>query len=118
MASIEHALQILDKAHAGPICTAKEWGFKLSRTIAEKLKIYGLEKTCDTENPINADDELADRFYKAGYELALEMGVFCQDTDRIIKITEEELQRAVLAYPSAPISAAHSGEIGAPPTTT
>jgi len=100
MGSIEHALQILDRAHTGPPCTAKEWGFKLFKTIAEKLKKYGVEKTCDTENPINTDDELADRFYKAGYELALEMGVFCQDTDRIIKLTEEELDEAIRNAPS------------------
>jgi methylamine--corrinoid protein Co-methyltransferase len=100
MASIEHALQTLDKAHTGTPCTAKDWGFKLAATIAEKLKKYGLEKTCDTENPINADDELADRFYKAGYDLALEMGVFCQDTDRVIKITEEEMDSAIRSAPS------------------
>lgn len=91
MASIERVLQILDKAQTGPPSTAKEWGLKLFKTISEKLKRYGLEKTCDTENPINTDDELADRFYKAGYELAVELGMFCQDTERIIKVTEEEL---------------------------
>ncbi len=100
MASIEHALQVLDKAHTGTPCTAKDWGFKLSAAIAGKLKKYGLEKTCDTENPINSDDELADLFYKAGYELALEMGVFCQDTDRVIKITEKEMDSAIRSAPS------------------
>ncbi len=95
MASIEHALQVLDKAHTGPPCTAKEWGLKLFKSITEKLKKHDLERTCDTENPINYDDELANRFFQAGYELALEMGVFCQDTDRIIKITEEEVHHAI-----------------------
>ncbi|HUV56023.1 MAG TPA: monomethylamine:corrinoid methyltransferase [Dehalococcoidales bacterium] len=100
MASIERALQILDKAQTGPICTTKGWGLKLSKTITEKLKKYGLEKTFDTENPINTDDGLADRFYKVGYELALEMGMFCQDTERIIKVTEEELADAIRNAPS------------------
>ena len=100
MASIEHALKILDRAHTGTPWTLKDWGLKLSRTIAEKLKKHDLEKTCDTENPINSDDGLADRFYKAGYELALEMGVFCQDTDRIISIREEELDEAIRNAPA------------------
>jgi len=100
MASIERVLQILDKAQTGPPSTAKEWGLKLFKTISEKLKRYGLEKTCDTENPINTDDELADRFYKAGYELAVELGMFCQDTERIIKVTEEELAEAIRNAPS------------------
>ena len=99
MASIEHTLQILDKAHSGPVCTLNEWGSKLYKTIGEKLKKYGLGKTCDTANPINTDDELADRFYQAGYELVLEMGVFCQDTDRIIKVTEREIDEAIRNAP-------------------
>ena len=100
MASIEYALKILDRAHSGLPCSLKEWGLKVSKTIAEKAKKYEIGKTCDTENPINTDDELADRFYKAGYELALEMGVFCQDTDRIIGITGEELDDAIRNAPS------------------
>ncbi|MDP2931133.1 MAG: monomethylamine:corrinoid methyltransferase [Chloroflexota bacterium] len=100
MASIEYALKILDKAHTGPICTAKDWGFRLSKTIAEKLKKHGLEKTCDTQNPVPTDDGLVDRFYKAGYELALEMGVFCQDTDRIITLTEEQIDNAIRNAPA------------------
>ena len=100
MASIEHALRVLDKVHTGPPCTAKEWGLLLFKSLAEKLKTHGLEKTCDTENPINYDNELANRFFQAGYELASEMGVFCQDTDRIITVTEEEIQNAINNTPA------------------
>jgi len=101
MASIERALQILDKAHTGPICTMKEWNYKvLPQAVLQKLEKYGLKKTCDTENPVNTDDELADRFYQAGFELAVELGMICQDTERVIKITEEELDEAIRNAPS------------------
>ncbi|MFC1956218.1 monomethylamine:corrinoid methyltransferase [Chloroflexota bacterium] len=100
MASLEYVLTMLDRAHSGPICTSKEWAFKLSKAVAEKLNKYGLSKTCDAANPINADDELADKFYKAGYELALEVGVFCQDTERMIELTEEEISDALINAPS------------------
>ena len=94
--SIEHILQMLDRTCTGPVCTADDWNYKvLPQAVSQKLEKYALKKTCDTENPINSDDELADRFYEAGYELALELGIFCQDTERIIKIGEEELNDAV-----------------------
>ncbi|MBI2860354.1 MAG: monomethylamine:corrinoid methyltransferase [Chloroflexi bacterium] len=99
-ASIEHVLDILDRAHTGRPATVKEWGFELSRVIAQKAKKYGLEKTCGRDNPVNWDDELADRFYQAGLELALEMGELCQDTERVIKITEEDLADAVKDAPA------------------
>ena len=94
--SIEHFLDILDRAHNGPVCTHKDWDFKiLPSAITEKLKKYGLTKTCDPANPINTADDLADSFFKAGYELALELGLLCTNTERIIKITEEELRDAL-----------------------
>jgi methylamine--corrinoid protein Co-methyltransferase len=99
MASLEYFLKIMDKAHAGPICTGKEWGMRLFRTVSQKLEKYGLKKTFDPENPINSDDELADRFYQAGYELAIEMGTFCQDTDRIITLTAEDMDQALRSAP-------------------
>lgn len=69
----EKILRSLDRAYTGPICSVKDWDVKvIPQTIMAKLKKYGLAKTCDMENPINCDDELADQFYKAGYELALE----------------------------------------------
>jgi methylamine--corrinoid protein Co-methyltransferase len=94
--SIESFLQILDRAHAGPICTVKDWNLNfLPSRVSQKLEKYGLTKTYDPENPINTDDELADTFFKAGFELALEVGFLCQDTERIIQITEDELKSAL-----------------------
>ncbi len=101
MPSIEHILQVLDKAHTGPICTVSDWNYKvLPQAVSQKLENYGLKKTCDTKNPINTDDELANRFFKAGFELAVELGLICQDTERVIKVTEEELDEAIRNAPS------------------
>ncbi len=93
-------LEILDRAQSGPICTDKEWNTKvIPKGIAEKLKEHGLAKTCDPDNPINTDDGLADEFYRAGFEFAVETGILCQDTRRIIKLSEEELKLALRASP-------------------
>jgi methylamine--corrinoid protein Co-methyltransferase len=99
--SIEGLLRTLDKAHSGPVCTVKEWNMKvIPRLTQQKLKEHGLQKAFDSNNPINTDDGLADEFYKAGFELAIEMGVICQETERVIKVSEEELLEGIRSAPS------------------
>ena len=94
-------LKTLDRSQNGEYCTVKEWDVKrIPKHVREKLNKYDLAKTSDRENPVNMDGELADRFFKAGYELALELGMLCETTDRIIKVSEEELQDAIMAAPS------------------
>ena len=94
--SVTGIVEILDRAHSGPVCSVKEWDTRLIPTkVSEKLKEHGLMNTCTPDNPINTDDGLADKFFRAGYELALETGMLCIDTERIIKVTEEELKELV-----------------------
>ncbi len=94
-------IEVLDRAHTGPVCELKEWDINvISKKVKEKLKEYGLEGTCDTQNPINSDDGLADRFWKAGFDLAVDTGMLCLETKRIIKFTEEELKEALGEAPS------------------
>ena len=99
--SFLRTLEMLDRAHNGPVCSLKEWNTRVIPTnVSRKLKEHGLTGTCDSANPINTDDELADTFFKAGFELAVEMGVLCQDTERVIKVSEDELRRALKDAPS------------------
>ncbi len=94
-------LDTMDRAHSGPLCSTKEWDMKvIPQKTMEKLKKYGLLKTCDTKQAINTDDELADTFYKAAFELAVETGLLCVDTERVIKVTEEELAVSVGQLPA------------------
>lgn len=94
-------IKILDRTQNGEYCTVKEWDVKrIPQGVRAKLEKYELAKSCDRENPVNMDMELADRFFKAGYELALELGMLCETTDRIIKVSEEELAGALKAAPS------------------
>jgi methylamine--corrinoid protein Co-methyltransferase len=94
-------LDVLDKSQTGPYCSARDWEAKiLPSKIREKLREHGLENTCDRENPINADDGLADDYWRAGYELALDLGLYCPTTERIIKFSDSELKYALMATPS------------------
>ncbi len=90
-------LDILERAHNGPVCKVKDWDSKVvPKAIAEKLKKYGLTRTCDPAQPIATDDDLLDRYFQAGYELAHEVGMLCQDTERIVQVSEKELQQSLM----------------------
>jgi methylamine--corrinoid protein Co-methyltransferase len=94
-------VEILSRTQTGEYCTTKEWDVRrIPNTIRGLLKKHKLEKTFDRENPVNADFALADAFYQAGYELALELGFFCEDTQRIVKVSQEELDNALKFAPA------------------
>jgi methylamine---corrinoid protein Co-methyltransferase len=93
--------EILERAHNGEYCTSKDWDLKKIRGgVRRVLKDYQLEGACDPSNPVNSDYNLADQFYKAGFELALELGFWVEDTERIVKVSQEELENALKFAPS------------------
>ena len=98
---MEKILKILDRVMHGPQCTVKEWDTKVvPGKIRAKLKQYDLTGKCDRENPITSDDQLVDRFYQAGFELAHEMGMLCQDSERVIEVSQDELKQALRNAPT------------------
>jgi methylamine--corrinoid protein Co-methyltransferase len=99
--SITELIKYMDRAKTGKRVTLKEWDYEiLPKTLKEIAKKYGLEKTCDPKNPVNTDLELADQFFKAGVEAALRLGLYNDDTETIITVTEEELMSSVEAAPA------------------
>jgi methylamine--corrinoid protein Co-methyltransferase len=95
-------LRSLDKARMGKRVTEKEWDTKiLPTTLKEVAKEFGLLKTCDIHNPVNTDGELADRFFQAGWEAAQRLGFFCPDTESIIRVDADELEREFKKVPSS-----------------
>lgn len=94
-------LEIMRRGETGEYCTVKDWDVRrVPGAIRKMLKKYDLAKTCDVENPVNSDYELADRFFKAGFDLAVELGMLNESTERIIRVNEEELANAVKFAPS------------------
>lgn len=100
MSRFMEIVKVLERTNTGPICEVKKWDYKvIPQAVMEKLKKYDLTNTCDPQNPIPSDDALADRFFEAGKELALELGMLCVDTERRIMVTEEEIDRALRLIP-------------------
>lgn len=67
----------------------------IPQTVKKYLDKYELQKTFRSDQPVNQDLELADRFFRAGLELAAEIGLFSVETDTVIKVSREEILRAV-----------------------
>ncbi len=85
-------IEILRRSREGEYCSAHEWDVKrVPKAVKKMLKKYDLQNKLDKENPVNMDMELADKFYQAGFDLALELGMLNEARDRIVKIDEEEL---------------------------
>lgn len=109
---VQAILESIEKAYKGPIIPMKEWDTKIiPKTIKGILKKYDLKGTLDMENPINTDPELADKYFEAGWELALELGLYCEDTERVIHVDEEDLFRMLRNYPKELILGSGQDEV-------
>ncbi len=95
-------IEIIDRALEGPFTSENDFSLNI---FVPKLRevINKYEIKFDPENPLSCDDDLADRVFKAGIELFADVGVYCVDTERIIKFTEEEILESLAEAPCCPV---------------
>ncbi len=87
-------LDAVDRAQTGQLVKESEFESKLLPTkLKELVAKYDIKR--DPEVLVPSDDDLADSVFEAAYELILELGVYCTDTERIVKISEDELKEAL-----------------------
>ena len=96
----ELLLSVLDKAENGPLLEERDWDRDvIGKTAREILEKYDLDLQGDA--PLVSDDnELADRLFEAGLEMAARTGVYCKDSRRRLQWTKEELLNILNAAPS------------------
>lgn len=93
-------LDVLDRAHNGPVIKPQDWDLKVIPTkTREKVKEYGLMGTYTPENLVTSDNGLIDNFWRAGFDLAADIGMLCLTTERVMRFTEEELKEALRNAP-------------------
>lgn len=86
--------EVIQRSTTGPIMAEEKFETELlPSALASVQSKYKIE--ADPDEPIMADPDMADAVFKAGMELLLEVGLYCQDTKRIIKFTEEEVREAI-----------------------
>ena len=85
--------EFYDRAKTGEKCSQDDWDLmKIPMKAMELKKKYGL----DFEGKfIPTDHDMMEKLFSAGFEMLLECGVYCTDTHRIVKYTEEEVWDAI-----------------------
>ena len=89
--------EVLRRAEDGPYIKEHDFDMKLFKTTSRLVKEHGV--TFNPDVVLAADDQMADGLFEAGLRLALEMGMFCTDTSRIIEFSERELRQALKLAP-------------------
>lgn len=92
-------LNVLDKVETGPICTERDFDLKiLAPKIKQLTKEYDIKY--NPQDPVPADDSLADAVFNAAVDLFLESGTLCLSTQRRIIFEDTEIKEALKDAPS------------------
>ncbi len=90
--------EVIRRSEKGPFIKEEEFDRKVGSTASRSVKKYDIKY--DPEQVVPSDDDLADRIYQAGFELFLELGVYCRDTSRLIIFSREEVEWALKHAPT------------------
>jgi methylamine--corrinoid protein Co-methyltransferase len=90
--------EAFNRAKTGPKLSEKEWDFKtIPQTASALKKKYALK--FKEKEVVPTDKETIDSLFLAGMEMLVQTGVYCINTGRVIKITEEEVKEAIKKAP-------------------
>lgn len=88
---IKNFLEICERSYQGPIVKKADWDMKsVVKTTSRLVREYGLAWDKNDLTPV--DDDLCDRMFAAAKALILEIGVYNMSSERVIRLTEEEIQ--------------------------
>lgn len=91
---------VLDKTENGPIVEEKDWDrHYINQTIRDLVEKFDITWEKGFYGVLS-DDALADRVFKAGFELAVKSGLYCVDTNRRMVWTEDELKTVLENAPT------------------
>jgi len=89
--SVSMLWNLLDRAETGEYMPEVDFNMRLSREIKRLVKEYGIK--FDRDRPIPADKSLANDVFNASLDLLRNMGVYCENTNRTIKFTDDEIRK-------------------------
>ena len=91
--------EVVKRSETGPFSKEADFERALARRVPEIVRKHGLR--FDPQVVIPADDDMADRLYRAGLEFFVEMGAYNMTTERRILFTRDEVEEAVAAAPGS-----------------
>ena len=93
-------LNVIDKAENGPILDENEWEKKyIGQTAQDLINKYDINWNMHDQFIVSTDDDLADRTFEAGMEFAREVGIFCVNTKRQMRFSQDELDKSLSILP-------------------
>ena len=90
-------LEVIKRAEFGEVMKEADYDKRLGKKALSLMKQYEIH--FDPQCVIPSDDALADRIFQAAVDLFLDLGVYCTDTQRVIRFTQEELRWALENVP-------------------
>lgn len=91
-------LDVYERALKGPMMTEKHFDMNVFLPALDNvLKEY--EIFYDKKNPVLFNDATADNIFKAAVDFLNQVGVYCQDTNRVIQFDRDEILEAVKNAP-------------------
>jgi methylamine--corrinoid protein Co-methyltransferase len=90
-------LEVIKRAESGEMMKEADYDKKLGKRTSALMRQY--EIRYDPNSVIPTDDGLVDRIFQAAVDLFLDLGVYCTDTQRVIRFTQEELRWALESVP-------------------
>jgi hypothetical protein len=87
-------LDVYERALKGPLMTEQDFDLKVFiPTLRRVVKEYEIKY--DQENPVPANDAAGENLFKAAVDFLSQVGIYCQDTNRVIHFSQEEIITAV-----------------------
>jgi hypothetical protein len=91
-------LDIYERALKGPLMSEQDFDMKVFIPKLRRIvKDYGVKY--DSDNPVPVSDMAADNLFKAAVDFMAQVGVYCQDTNRVIQTTKSEIYNALAEAP-------------------
>lgn len=91
-------LDVYERALKGPIMSEQDFDLKvLIPTLRKVTRAYGI--AYDKNAPVPSNDNSADNLFRAAVDFLSQVGVYCQDTNRIIQFTQDDILEAVKEAP-------------------
>ena len=93
-------LDIVDRAKNGRLVKESDFECRLlPNRLKELVAQYDIRR--DPEVLVPSDNDLADSVFEAAKQLLVDLGVYCHDTGRTIKITEEDVKDSLRNLPES-----------------
>lgn len=83
--------EMMERVDMGPRVREQEFDLAILPKVRELAERFDIKY--DPTTPIPDDDAMADRLFEAGMELAVEMGLWVLDTQKVVHFSEAEIWR-------------------------